>query len=80
MYRRYIGELENDFSKQHQEQLLKNQKDVKSLQMKAGVYEGVSDRLNAKLIFANENANCVEAKLEYMMSQNHCLHQDIEKL
>lgn len=48
--------------------------------MKAGVYEGISERLNSKLNFVTENANCVEAKMEFMVSQNHCLHEQIEKL
>ena len=58
-----------------QEQLLKNKRDVKSQEMKAAVYEGVSDRLNFKLNVLSEQSSCVEAKLEYMVTENHCLHE-----
>lgn len=58
----------------------KNQRDNKDLKFRVGVYENMNDRLNTKMRFLDEKSCSEEAKVNYLLTQNSGMEQELERL
>ena len=80
MYRKYIGDLEHNYSNKYHHQLLKNQRDNKDLKFRVGVYENLNDTLSTKMRFLDEKTTTMESKVHFLLNENGGLQQELQKL